>query len=208
MPPYGYMPAQPPMPPKNQPPVAPPAPKAEEVPAALKDAPKKKERKVLKTICACLVVAGMVTVGCVITGTVVRNQYRKEIQSLRQNYAEKMNAHEDSVAALLPEADGNSSSGTPNTSPVGLTPGQVYAQNVDSVVAINCEVKSSYGTAKSSGSGFIWTEDGYIVSNYHVVDGASAIKVVTHSGKEYAATYVGGDASNDIALLKVTTEDK
>ncbi|MBQ3215149.1 MAG: trypsin-like peptidase domain-containing protein [Oscillospiraceae bacterium] len=205
MPPMGYAPPIPPVPPRNAPPV-PPQPKPEAAPPVPEATPKK-ERKVLKTICACLVVVGLITTGCVITGAVVRNQYHQEVVNLKKNFDDRLKAYEESIADLRPEADGNSSSGTPNTSPEGLTPGQVYAQNVDSVVAINCEVSTSYGVGTSSGSGFVWTSDGYIVSNYHVVDGATAIKVVTHNGKEYEATYVGGDASNDIALLKVTTED-
>ena len=47
------------------------------------------------------------------------------------------------------------------------------------------------------------TEDGYILTNYHVIDGANSIKVTFDDGKEYTATYVGGEEKNDIAVIKV-----
>ena len=50
---------------------------------------------------------------------------------------------------------------------------------------------------------FVITEDGYILTNYHVIDGANSIKVTFSDGKEYTATYVGGEEANDIAVIKV-----
>ena len=55
----------------------------------------------------------------------------------------------------------------------------------------------------SSGSGFIISEDGYIVTNYHVIDGAQEIKVTLYDGNDYDATYVGGEQANDVAVLKI-----
>ena len=86
------------------------------------------------------------------------------------------------------EHNGNSVSGSPNTSVEGMTPGQVYAQNVDSVVAISSTIvsKGIYGTQEgsSSGSGFILTPDGYIVTNCHVVDDALAVSISLTDGLE------------------------
>ncbi len=160
----------------------------------------------MRGVWAGLIVVAMVVSSCGITAALLNNKWRKEYQALRKNFEENLKAHLEQVEAALPSADGNSSSGTPNTSVEGLTPGQVYARNADSVVAINCIGSSGYGQFTSSGSGFCWTEDGYIISNYHVVDGASEIAVVTNDGEEYDAEYVGGDASNDIALLKIEAE--
>lgn len=53
----------------------------------------------------------------------------------------------------------------------------------------------------SLGSGVVLSEDGYIITNYHVIEGADAIRV-TVEGEEYKADLVGGDASSDIAVLK------
>ena len=88
-----------------------------------------------------------------------------------------------------------------------MTPSQLYSENVDSVVAITTTVQTTnfYGTSTgtSSGSGFILTEDGYVVTNYHVVEGGTEVSVVLHNGDEYPAEIVGFDATNDLAVLKV-----
>lgn len=54
------------------------------------------------------------------------------------------------------------------------------------------------------GSGFFITADGYILTNYHVVEDASYIVVTTFEAKRYEATVVGFDEENDIAVLKVS----
>lgn len=59
-------------------------------------------------------------------------------------------------------------------------------------------------TAEASGSGFIVSSDGYIVTNNHVIDGASAVKIIVAGEKEPVnATIVGKDATTDIAVLKI-----
>ena len=58
-------------------------------------------------------------------------------------------------------------------------------------------------TAAASGSGFIITSNGYIVTNYHVIENASEIKVTTYDNESYEAELVGYDESNDIAVLKI-----
>jgi len=56
---------------------------------------------------------------------------------------------------------------------------------------------------QGSGSGIIFQEDGYIVTNQHVIDGASEISVILNTGEEFAATLVGQDAKTDLAVLKI-----
>lgn len=53
------------------------------------------------------------------------------------------------------------------------------------------------------GSGVIVSEDGYIVTNNHVIDGSDDITVVLNNKKEYKAKVIGKDANTDIALLKI-----
>ena len=88
-----------------------------------------------------------------------------------------------------------------------MTPEQIYAANLESVVGINGDVTTNvWGqTVRNavSGSGFVITQDGYILTNYHVIDGVSDIKVTFADGKSYDATVVGGEAENDIAVLKI-----
>lgn len=57
------------------------------------------------------------------------------------------------------------------------------------------------------GSGFIISEDGYIVTNNHVIQGAEDIKVILEEGKEYEAEIVGTDPKTDIALLKIDPDN-
>ncbi|MFQ6007887.1 MAG: trypsin-like peptidase domain-containing protein [Candidatus Zixiibacteriota bacterium] len=60
----------------------------------------------------------------------------------------------------------------------------------------------------SYGSGFFFREDGYILTNNHVVQNAERLKVVTASGYEYDAELVGADSETDLAVLKVEPEEK
>ena len=60
---------------------------------------------------------------------------------------------------------------------------------------------------QGEGSGFIVDADGHIVTNNHVVDGATSIEVTLNDGAQYQATVVGRDPKTDLALLKIDTED-
>ena len=92
-----------------------------------------------------------------------------------------------------------------------LTPSEVYAQNVNSTVGITTSITTNYfgyqTTAAAAGSGFILTQDGYILTNYHVVENSSSIKVTTYDGTSYDAQLIGYDESNDIAVLKIDATD-
>lgn len=56
---------------------------------------------------------------------------------------------------------------------------------------------------QGSGSGIIISEDGYIVTNQHVIDGATEISVILNTGDEYTAKLVGEDSKSDLAVLKI-----
>ena len=89
-----------------------------------------------------------------------------------------------------------------------MDPATVYASVVNSAVSINCSATSTniFGQTTqtaSSGSGFIITEDGYVVTNYHVVSGASSVQVTLYNGDTYDATVIGGDSDYDVAVLKI-----
>ena len=92
-----------------------------------------------------------------------------------------------------------------------LTPAEVYAANVHSTVGITTSITTNYwgyaSTSAASGSGFIITEDGYILTNYHVIEGADTVTVTLYDGTAYEAEVVGYDASNDLAVLKVDAAD-
>lgn len=87
----------------------------------------------------------------------------------------------------------------------------IYELNVNSTVGItiSAETTSRYGygyTYQASGSGFIISEDGYILTNYHVIEGYSTVTVATYSGKTYDAKVIGYDESNDIAVLQIDAD--
>ena len=89
-----------------------------------------------------------------------------------------------------------------------MTMSEVYAANVNSVVSINVSATSTNNFGQTvetaaSGTGFFITEDGYILTNHHVVSGASSVKVTLYSGETYDATVIGSDEDYDIAVLKI-----
>lgn len=92
-----------------------------------------------------------------------------------------------------------------------MTPAEVYAANVNSTVGITTATTTNFWgyqtTSAASGSGFVLTEDGYILTNYHVVKSSDTITVALYDGTTYQATLIGYDESNDIAVLKVEAEN-
>ena len=91
-----------------------------------------------------------------------------------------------------------------------LTAQEVYGINVDAVCGIATEVTTNvFGQTASTavvGSGFVLTEDGYVVTNNHVVEGTDNVSVKLHDGSTYPAEVVGGDSLSDVALLKIEAE--
>ena len=91
-----------------------------------------------------------------------------------------------------------------------MTAAQVYAANVNSTVGITTSITTNYfgfrTSAAAAGSGFIISSDGYIITNYHVVEDSNAVTVTTYDGKTYDAVIVGCDESNDLAVLKIDAE--
>ena len=92
-----------------------------------------------------------------------------------------------------------------------MTAAEVYAKNVKSTVGITTSITTNFWgyqtTSAASGSGFIITSDGYILTNYHVIDNANEITVTLYDGTSYSAELIGYDASNDIAVLKADASD-
>lgn len=91
-----------------------------------------------------------------------------------------------------------------------MTPAQVYAANVASTVGITTSITTNYWgfqtTSAASGSGFVITDDGYILTNHHVIEDSNSITVTMYDGTAYEASLIGYDASNDIAVLKIEAE--
>lgn len=93
-----------------------------------------------------------------------------------------------------------------------LSAADLYEQNVNSTVGITISAQITsryYGTQTyaASGSGFIITEDGYILTNYHVIADSDTVTVATFDGSTYEAEIIGYDESNDIAVIKIDKDD-
>lgn len=105
------------------------------------------------------------------------------------------------------KSDGNDHTGSSDVQMMG--PQAVAEKTVPSVVAIRTEAMTTgnfwYGSQVTSGagSGVIISEDGYIITNAHVVDGADNITVELSDGKTHKATLVGSYTNGDIAVVKI-----
>jgi S1-C subfamily serine protease len=95
----------------------------------------------------------------------------------------------------------------------GLTPREIYKRSAPGVVNVKAQivrqVESPFDVfpqeqrGQASGSGFVLDKGGYVLTNAHVIEGASAVTVQFEDHKTADATVVGKDSSTDIALLKV-----
>ncbi len=169
---------------------------------------KKSHKKFWKAALCCVIVVALIAGACVTTAFVVDDLWENRMERISEQFEDQLEALSKQVGSggvtIIPggsTADGKDI----------LTPSQVYALNVQSVVMIYNKVSTSmYGqttTGMSTGSGFVISADGYVVTNFHVVEGNGQITVETNNGKQYKATVVGYDDVNDVALLKAEAED-
>ena len=121
------------------------------------------------------------------------------------------------TAGLIAAVGGFSTRELPVRSVEHVAVGQnVSARNIDSVdaaVAVAQKLRPSIvqitadaDRGKVSGSGVVFREDGHILTNHHVVDGASNVKVIAADGRSLPAKVVGSDEDTDIAVLKVESD--
>lgn len=82
----------------------------------------------------------------------------------------------------------------------GLTAQEIYRLVNPAVVTVLTDLG---GGTVSIGTGVIFTQDGYVLTNHHVVEGGRECVIALDSGRRYDAKYVAGDAENDLAVLKV-----
>ena len=159
-----------------------------------------------RALCAVLALA-VVAGSCGLTAYLVNEHWEEETEDMVASFERRMNDLQAQIenSPAYPDVIHQDVS-------VQMAPGAVYQQNVKAVVLITAEVRgtSMFGqtTGMSSGSGFVLTEDGYVVTNHHVVDSASAVTVTMHDGTEYDARVVGSDSTNDVALLKIEEDVK
>ncbi len=99
-----------------------------------------------------------------------------------------------------------------------LTIPEIAAKCSPSSVGIISEIEVSYsypfgfgtqtGVSEASGSGFVYSADGYIITNHHVIENATKVTVILHDSKQYEAEVIGSDSLSDIAVLKITPDNE
>ena len=168
--------------------------------------PRKKKSNAWKYLLAAAVVITLVLSCCAITALCMNFYWNEKLDhaqaELEQAIEQTQSQFDGAVSRPSVEVDADGL----------LTPAEVYSRNVDTVVAISNQglttnIFGQVSRTASSGSGFIISADGYIVSNYHVVSGASKLSVILADGTEYDAAIVGYDQSNDIAVLKIDAKN-
>ncbi len=157
---------------------------------------KKSAGKVFKRILSIFLVLCLVAASCGATAYFLNRYWQEKTNLANLAVNNRFQVMQNQIDNLL---QNNTAADEEETDGVSYSPAQVYTQCVDAVVAVHSQ--------SSAGSGFVISADGYIVSNYHVVEGATTLSVTTTAGKEYAAKLVGYEEVNDIALLKVEAAD-
>lgn len=111
------------------------------------------------------------------------------------------------TATVIGQLTDNGTGGTAGSVIPGTTVSQSSKGTVSGVAAALAptivEIGATSTSGESTGSGVVITSDGEIVTNNHVIAGASSIKVTLSTGKTYTADIVGTDADKDLALIKL-----
>ncbi len=177
-------------------------PKTNTQPSAPENQPKHRFglRKAVSAVLALALVVG----SCGLTYAAVNNKWEDKMQEATAS----ISSMQQQLGALGNSGSVSATNVTYAVSPEGAqTPRMVYENNAKSVVAVSSTIRSTvYGQTRegtSSGSGFIISDDGYVVTNRHVVEGATDVTVTLSTGDEYTAKVIGSDSLNDVALLKV-----
>lgn len=122
-------------------------------------------------------------------------------------FANKVNTSTSGSLNITKTSNSGTTTTASSTSKANST-SEIVKKTADSVVEISTEsvVTGSFAqqyVQQGAGSGVIISQDGYILTNNHVINGANSVKVRLRDATEYDATIVGSDSDNDIALLKV-----
>jgi putative serine protease PepD len=120
-----------------------------------------------------------------------------------------LGGHTTTTTTVVRDASAASGKATSNTSG-GLSVNEIYRRTSPGVVEITARSTSAsqfpFGRSQESvgqGSGFVYDTSGHVITNEHVVDGASSVTVKFQNGKSYSAKVLGTDSSTDVAVLKV-----
>ena len=129
---------------------------------------------------------------------------------MMENYRSQIPAESTEISASIPIETALAQTTHSNNSYNIIT--TVVKKTASSVVEITTETKqTSFFTGQyvtqGAGSGVVLSDDGYIVTNNHVIENASAVTVRTQDGKEYPATLIGTDKQTDLAVIRIEAKD-
>lgn len=120
-----------------------------------------------------------------------------------------------SISNNTPSGSGNYFKASPMSSTQGALSVSEIAKRVGpAVVGVSVKSQSTpdmFGNSKNQdgmGSGIIINDEGYILTNYHVIDGATQVSVILNNKKEVSAKIINYDASLDLAIVKITENIK
>ncbi len=178
-------------------------PQPEPAAQAQTEKPKKKQGKLIALI-ACVAVVSL-ALGSAVTGLIGHIHEREEnVPTLETSAPAEIKEDFEIVKQELPKQLKT------NTGDKTLTPREVYAENVQSVVGVctsgTTNIWGQMTETSCSGTGFVFSEDGYIITNHHVIEGADRVTVTMYDDQEYDAKIIGSDKDNDVALLKIEAE--
>ena len=163
-------------------------------------------KKILKIAVASVLIIALVSAACGLSIVITNRHWQSVTQNLMHNFEQQIQVLRQEL-----EASQKNDASTVIVPTEGMTPSQIYQKNINSVVAVNSTISTLengkvYETA-GAGSGFVLHKDGYIVTNYHVIEGSTAVYVTFADSTQLPAKIIGADAVNDIALLKVEATD-
>ena len=189
-----------------------------EQPATSRQPQKKEKKQTWKIILVLVAVAIVAAVAGALLSGVIRDISDKNAARLAEkSEAEAAPTMAEQEAEPKEEEQHYELAATPlpkklrsNSANKSLTPKEVYAMNVGAVCGITTQVTTNIwgqtAVTACSGSGFVLTEDGYVITNNHVVEDATSVTVTLYDGTEYEAQIIGTDSMNDVALLKIEAE--
>jgi serine protease Do len=169
--------------------------------------------KIIAVVLCCLLVSGT-TVGIFVmmiqNGTIAVNSGSSSTGS----------GAAFTITKLVSQSDSSTTTTTTTGSETKLSVSEAAAKVIPSVVCVENyqtttttnnfgfgnDASSSSGSDVSpygEGSGVIYSSDGYILTNWHVVDGATSLKVITYDGTTYEAKLIGSDSVTDLAVIKI-----
>ncbi len=157
------------------------------------------------------VIAEETTQSSAVPEVLATEEYAESTQQTEENTFMPAISEAETVTVTVTEVQTTVVYQETTTATPSLSKGDIYADAVNSIFAITSSWKEYYSSwlgsyyrpATSTGTGFAISDNGYIITNYHVVENAEDITVTDYNGKEYPAELIGSEPSNDIAIIKI-----